>query len=195
MRLSQQILLSLSFDAQDLPRSSCQGKARCMQTSKLPPKLIPTEGTLTMLCMPLAGCHRFCFCGGHLYLWGVTCFLWGATCVGGGGGSTCVCGLSFVTCGCRGATSEKCSRGEARARSARGGSQPSQAHLESPCSHGLRYITCCCCCCYLSANNIFSAAATIKQHFLGCCKWQVAQLLQPVKLCMHSCCNFDSAFS
>ena len=64
MRLSQQILLSLSFDAQDLPRSSCQGKARCMQTSKLPPKLIPTEGTLTMLCMPLAGCHRFCFCGG-----------------------------------------------------------------------------------------------------------------------------------
>ena len=126
----------------------------------------------------------------------VTVFVFvGATCVGGGGGSTCVCGLSFVTCGCRGATSEKCSRGEARARSARGGSQPSQAHLESPCSHGLRYITCCCCCCYLSANNIFSAAATIKQHFLGCCKWQVAQLLQPVKLCMHSCCNFDSAFS
>ena len=95
-------------------------------------------------------------------LWGVHLCLGGR---GGGapvfgGGSSVFCGgihlcfvgrhLSFVEghpcfeegppvfCGCRGATPKKCSRGEERARGARGGSQPCQAHMESACSHGLR---------------------------------------------------------
>lgn len=45
------------------------------------------------------------------------------------------------------------------------------------------------------SHQEFSAVAGVKPHFVSCCKCQVAQVLQPVKLCMHSCCNSDSAFS
>ena len=152
MQLSQHILLRLSFDTQDLPCTSCLDACKPANYHQSLSALL----ALSPCCVPPpAGCHHFgemspVFHGGSTcVLWGATCVLWGVPlCLVGCPHTSC--GLCVI-CGCRGTTPEKCSRGEERARSTGGGSQPCQAHLESACSYGLRYISCCCC--WIAANK------------------------------------------